>query len=195
MAKFILASQSQRRAELLRQIGLRFEVMASNVDEESVPKAKPASYVKKLAKLKAKAVAKGLGEGIVIGADTIVYLDGKIIGKPKDSQDASLTLSELSGKVHKVITGICIINKYTGKTATKSVATKVKFRDLDQNVINWYVGTGEPLGKAGSYGIQSKGAILVEWVKGDYPNVVGLPLTTLAMMLERMDVKLYLENE
>ncbi len=190
MVRFILASQSQRRIELLKQLGMTFEVAPSNVNEDVVHEISPAKYVKKLARLKAKTVSTRIGEGVVIGVDTIVCLDGRIIGKPKDKEDAASTLKALSGKVHNVVSGICVINKYSGKTAVKSVTTKVKFRELSDGMIKWYVGTGEPLGKAGSYGIQGMGAILVEWVKGDYFNVVGLPLVTLATMLEEMGVPL-----
>jgi septum formation protein len=143
--------------------------------------------VKKLAKLKAKAIAKQVDDGIIIGADTMVYIDGLIIGKPKDKQNAAQTLRLLDGKWHTVVSGICVINKYTKKTVAKAVSTKVKFRKLDEKIINWYVNTEEPLGKAGSYAIQGKGAILVESIKGDYYNIVGLPIVTLASILEEMD--------
>lgn len=186
MVKFILASQSPRRAQWLKQLGIEFEVIPSNADEESIPKSNPSSYVKKLAKLKAKTVAKKVDEGVIIGADTIVCINNKIVGKPKDGENAFSTLKELSGKKHTVISGICVIDKYSKKTLTKSVKTIVKFGDLDDSLIRWYVRTGEPLGKAGSYAIQEKGAILVEWIKGDYYNIVGMPLFTLEKMLEEM---------
>lgn len=188
MVKFILASQSVRRAQWLKQLGIEFEVIPSYADEESVPKSSPSSYVKKLAKLKAETVAKKVEEGVIIGADTVIYINGRILGKPKDSEDAFATLKELSGKKHMAITGICIIDKYSGKKLTRSVKTTVKFRDLDDNLIRWYVGTGEPMGKAGSYAVQEKGAILVEWIKGDFYNIVGMPLFTLEKMLEEMQL-------
>ncbi len=189
MTKFILASQSPRRAELFKQLGMDFEVVPSNVDEEAQEKASPPVYVKKLARLKARAVAKRYDEGIIIGVDTVVVIDGSIVGKPKDKEDAAATLNALSGRVHKVVSGVCVINKYSGKTVTKSATTKVKFRELNKGVIDWYIGTGEPFGKAGSYAIQGKGALLVDWVKGDYYNVVGLPIVTLMGILEEMKVK------
>ena len=189
MTKFILASQSPRRAELFKQLGMDFEVVPSNVDEEAQEKASPPVYVKKLARLKARAVAKRYDEGIIIGVDTVVVIDGSIVGKPKDKEDAVATLKALSGRVHKVVSGVCVINKYSGKTVTKSATTKVKFRELNKGVIDWYIGTGEPFGKAGSYAIQGKGALLVDWVKGDYYNVVGLPIVTLMGILEEMKVK------
>ena len=186
MVKLVLASESPRRTGLLRQIGLVFDMVPSGVDEQEVQCANPKSYVKKLAKLKSRAVAKKMDEGIIIGADTVVCVGKKIFGKPKDKEDAVRMLKELDGKVHEVISGLCIINKYSGEVVTKAVTTKVKFRTLNDELINWYVGTGEPLDKAGGYGIQGKGAILVEWIKGDYFNVVGLPLATLSMVLEKM---------
>lgn len=173
---------------MLKQIGLEFEAIPSGVAEEDMPKARPASYVRKLAKLKARAVSKRVAEGIIIGADTVVCLGDKIFGKPSDAWDAINTLKLLDDKVHRVITGLCVINKYSKTTVTKSVTTKVKFRKLDDRLIERYVRTGEPLDKAGSYAIQGKGAILIEWIKGDYSNVVGLPLATLSGILEKMGV-------
>jgi septum formation protein len=189
MTKFILASQSPRRAELLKQFGIDFEAMPSNSDEDSVPKSNPLSYVKKVAKLKARTIAKQVSEGVIIAVDTEVCMGKKIFGKPKDDADAASTLAELSGKVHDSISGICVIDKSTGKTLVKAVKTKVKFRELDGNMINWYVATGEPKGKTGSYAIQGKGALLVEWIRGDFYNINGLPLYTLGRMFEEMGIR------
>jgi septum formation protein len=184
--RIILASGSPRRSALLRQMGLEFEVIPSDVSEENVPVARPVSYAKRLAKLKARAVSKLVSEGIIIGADTVVCLGDRIFGKPKDAAEAIGTLKLLGGKEHEVITGICVINKYSKTTVTKAVTTKVKFRELDDKLIEWYVRTGEPMDKAGCYGIQGKGAVLVERIKGDYSNVVGLPIATLSEILEGM---------
>ena len=189
MTKFILASQSPRRAELLRQFGIEFEIIPSNSNEDSVSKSNPISYVKKVAKLKAKTVSKQINEGVIISVDTEACIGDKILGKPKDNADAASTLAELSGKVHNVISGICIIDKYTGKTLVKTVKTKVKFRELSNDLISWYVSTGEPNGKTGSYAIQGKGAVLVEWIKGDFYNINGLPLSKLAQMFEEMGIQ------
>lgn len=188
MTRFILASESPRRMALLKQIGLEFEVMPSGIDEEEVEFSHPKAYVKKLAQLKAKSVAKKIQDGVVIGADTMICIGSKIIGKPRDREDAAATLRELSGRVHEVVSGVCVIDKSSGRAVTKASVTRVKFRDLNDGLINWYVGTGEPLGKAGSYGIQERGALLVEWVRGDYSNVVGLPITTLVDILEQMNL-------
>jgi septum formation protein len=184
--RIILASGSPRRSALLRQMGLEFEVVPSDVAEENVPVARPASYAKRLARLKAREVSKQVSEGIIIGADTVVCLGDRIFGKPKDTDDATNTLRLLGGKVHRVITGICVMNKYSKTAVTKAVTTKVKFRELEDKLIDWYVHTGEPMDKSGCYGIQGKGAVLVEWIKGDYSNVVGLPIATLSEILEGM---------
>jgi septum formation protein len=186
MTRLILASESPRRAALLRQIGLEFEVIPSSVAEEGTTAARPASYAKKLAKSKARAVSKQVDEGIIIGADTVVCLGDRIFGKPKDAEDAANTLKLLEGKVHRVVTGICVIDKRSETAVTKAVTTQVKFRKLDARLIDWYVRTGEPLDKAGSYGIQGRGAVLIEWIRGSYSNVVGLPLETLSVILEGM---------
>ncbi|MFA6399387.1 MAG: Maf family protein, partial [archaeon] len=145
-------------------------------------------YVKKLAKFKAEFVSNKVNEGIIIGVDTIIVLGKEIIGKPKDEEAARLTLRKLSGKTHKAISGICVINKYSNQTITKAVVTNVKFRKLNEKLITQYIQSKEPLNKAGSYGIQGKGAILVEEIKGDYNNIVGLPLITLSKILEQMKV-------
>jgi septum formation protein len=184
--KIVLASQSPQRIALLEQIGLKFEKIPSNVDEEKVPRTRPTSYVKRLAKLKAKAVAKQIDEGIVIGADTVVCIDDRILDKPQDTNDAINTLRLLDGRVHRVISGICVINKYSGTTFTKSITTKVKFKKLDNKLIEWYIGTGESFDKAGSYAIQGKGAVLIEWIRGDYSNVVGMPVAALTLILKNM---------
>lgn len=188
MKRIILASGSPMRANLLRQMGLNPRIMPSGFNERSIKPSRPSIYVKKLATMKANSVAAKCKEGIVIGADSVVSMGNRIIGKPSSKNDAALTLRFLSGKVHKVTTGICIIDAATGKTSAKSITTYVKLRKLSDNLIRWYVKTGEPMGKAGSYGIQGKGAILVEWIRGDYYNVTGLPLVSLFKVLEGMGV-------
>ncbi len=174
------------RANLLRQMGINPKIVPSGFDERSIRPTNPPTYVKKLATMKAKSVAKGHKHGIIIGADSVVSVGNRIIGKPADRSDAISTLRFLSGKVHKVTTGICIIDAATGTSKVGSATTYVKLRKLSGRTIRWYVGTGEPMNKAGSYGIQGKGAILVEWIKGDYYNITGLPLATLFKMLEEM---------
>jgi septum formation protein len=188
MVKIILASASPRRIELLKRIGLDFEAIPSNVDEDTIPKTKPVAYVKKLAKMKARAVAKQVNEGVIIGADTVVCINDRIIGKPKDREEAIKTLKELSGKSHLVVSGVCVINKYSKKTVTKASKATLRFRELNDRIIDWYLKAGESEGFAGSYAIQGKGAVLADSIKGDYYAIVGLPLSTLYKILEDMGV-------
>ena len=173
---------------LLKSLEIKFSVIPSSVDEKSVKAAGPVSYVKRLASLKAESVAKGLKEGVVIGADTVVVDRNKILGKPEDAKHAFMMLKRLSGKTHRVVTGLCVIDKYTGKRKIVAVSTEVHFKRLNDKIIDWYIGTGEPMDKAGSYAIQGKGAVLIEGIDGDYNNVVGLPLFILSKILREMGV-------
>ena len=187
MAKFILASASPRRKELLGRIGIDFEVVVSEADEESVPKDIPVNlYVQELAMLKAAATAKQISgrDKIIISADTVVTLDGAVLGKPKDAEDAYEMLTKLSDRVHEVYTGICVLRMSDAKTVCKTVCTEVRFKQLTPEKISAYIATGEPMDKAGAYGIQAKGALLIDGINGDYFNVVGLPIATLSEVLE-----------
>ena len=188
MEKIILASASPRRSEILNNLGLRFDVVVSDADESSISADCPAElYVQELALLKAAASAKKTEpkkDGVVISADTVVVLDGKILGKPKDREDAAQMLKMLSGREHSVITGICVLRLKDAFSVCESVVTKVKFKDLSPELIERYVATNEPLDKAGAYGIQGKGAVLVERIDGDYFNVVGLPVSKLCEILQ-----------
>lgn len=189
MYRFILASQSPRRKELLENIGTEFEVIVSDADESSVSGdgITPGLYVRELALIKAAATAKKVlkdKKAVIIAADTIVTLDGKILGKPKDDNSAREMLSSLSGRKHEVYTGYCVMRVKDGYTVCKSVKTDVYFKELTQEKINAYIATGEPSDKAGSYGIQGIGGLLVEKIDGDYTNVVGLPVSALADTLE-----------
>lgn len=189
MAKFILASGSPRRRELLSAAGLDFEVVVSDADEDSISKDAPVDiYVQELALLKAAAAAKLVlkkKDAIIIAADTIVTLDGKILGKPRDKDDAFDMLKSLSGRKHSVYTGYCIMSIKNGFTVCNSVKTDVFFKELDDDLIRRYIKTGEPMDKAGAYGIQGKGAILADKIDGDYFNVVGLPVSALAETLKK----------
>lgn len=186
MTKFILASGSPRRKELLSRMGIKFEVVISDADEKSVTKDVPVRlYVQELALLKASAVAKNLGKDtVIISADTVVTLDGKVLGKPKDKEDAHKMLTALSGREHEVYTGVCVMRRSDSKVTCKSVCTRVKFKSLTEDRIDAYIATGEPMDKAGAYGIQGVGSMLIESIDGDYFNVVGLPIATLADILE-----------
>ena len=185
MEKIVLASASPRRRELLEQIGIKFDIVVSNEPEDEIDKSlSPENYTSELALMKACNVAKKLTgtkrkDSLIIAADTVVYSDGKIIGKPKDSDDAFRILKSLSGKAHEVYTGICVMRLTDGYATSKSIKTTVKFKELTDKTIKAYIKTGEPADKAGAYGIQGRGAVLVEEICGDYFNVVGLPLSAL----------------
>ena len=179
--KIILASRSPRRAELLRQIGLEFEVRPSEVEEPKITQAAPAIAVQELALAKAKAVASTLDEGLVIGADTVVVIDQDAIGKPKNNAHAIQILTRLSGNRHDVITGVALLDR--DREIVWAEETAVYFRKLRQSEILEYVRSGETLDKAGAYGIQGRAVAFVERIEGCYTNVVGLPL---ASLIERL---------
>ncbi len=177
-----MASASPRRAELLAQAGWDFTVLPVDI-EEGFGAGPVESAVSELALRKARAcMAK---RGLVIGADTVVVLDGKVLGKPASNEDACEMLAALSGREHRVITGVAVLNTATGAELAEAEETAVRFRALTREEIEAYVRSGEPMDKAGAYGIQGKGALLVEGITGCYFNVVGLPLSRLARMLQR----------
>lgn len=189
MKKIILASGSPRRRELMARAGFEFEVQTSNAEESYDPSLRPEQIAPFLAQLKAQAVVdelpeETLGESIIVGADTIVALSATVYGKPRDEEDARRMLGELSGKTHQVITGVCIIAK-EGMQSFAEV-TNVTFKALAPKEIAEYVAGGEPMDKAGAYGIQGEGGKLVDSIDGDFDNVVGLPITRLAPMLEQL---------
>lgn len=179
----ILASQSPRRQELLKLITSDFEIKVNNVDETLPDKITPKEAVMYLSKIKAEPFADG--DDIVIGADTVVALDGKILGKPKSEENAKEMLKFLSGRTHSVFTGVTLASDK--KTKTFAVETKVKFFELTNEEIDAYIKTKEPFDKAGAYGIQGYGSLLVEKIDGDYFNVVGLPVSTLARELKAFE--------
>lgn len=184
--RIILASGSPRRRELLGNLGLKFDIMVDNSDEKFFAGEHPKDTVMRLALQKAQNVADKIEDAaIVIGADTVVSIDGKILGKPKDEEEAGLMLKQLSGRKHTVYTGVAAVNNATGFKVNEFEATDVKFRELSEDEINSYVKSGEPMDKAGAYGIQNLGALLVEGIDGDYFNVVGLPICRLGIILNR----------
>lgn len=190
MVEFILASTSPRRKELLEMLGIDFEVAASDADESVLDGQDLPAYllVQELALLKASAAAKmvlGHKHAILIGADTVVCCGGTVLGKPKNQEDACRMLQMLSGRTHEVYTGICVMRVKDGFTVCDRACTKVKFKKLTEEQIKNYIHTGEPVDKAGAYGIQGRGTLLVEGIEGDYFNVVGLPLSLLADVLQR----------
>ncbi|MBI4620743.1 MAG: septum formation inhibitor Maf [Desulfobacterales bacterium] len=184
--KLILASSSPRRKELLKQIGLRFAVVPSGVEEKIKDGECPVDHVLRLAEEKALDVAKDLKDSWVIAADTIVLVNGEILGKPAGKQDAYQMLLKLSGKEHRVITGFCILNTGNGETIKESVETTVTFKELTEEEIRGYIKTEEPFDKAGGYAIQGKGSFMIREIKGSYTNVIGLPICEVVEALERV---------
>ncbi|MDI6870522.1 MAG: Maf family protein [Bacillota bacterium] len=181
----ILASASPRRRELLRLLGYPFRAVPSNAPEPPFTGGDPAEYAVELARAKARQVAAGRKRpAAVLGADTVVVLDQQVFGKPRDEAEAAAMLRALSGRTHRVITGLVLIDPGAGEEAA-AVQTAVTFRPLTPEQIARYVATGEPLDKAGAYAIQGRGAALVTGLEGCYFNVVGLPVATVAEMLAR----------
>lgn len=177
----ILASQSPRRKELLSLMGLRFSVVTSNVQETPPAGATPAETVCALAQQKAEAVAAMYPKDCVIGADTIVYLDGEILGKPHTPERAKQFLQRMQGRSHTVYTGVAVIT--AGKADVRYATTDVTFVPMTEREIDWYVSTGDPLDKAGAYGVQGPFGVFVQSITGNYFNVIGMPLPLLYRML------------
>ena len=183
--KIVLASQSPRRRELLQGLIADFEIIVDNSDEVADPGLTPEELVKSLALQKAQNVARVANKGaLVIGADTVVCVDGRILGKPKSEREAKEMLSLLSGREHHVCTGFVVVDNATDKTICDFERTMVRFKVLTDEEIERYISSGEPMDKAGAYGIQGTGALFVEGIKGDYFNVVGLPLCALFKSLK-----------
>lgn len=191
----ILASASPRRRELLEKLELKFTVCPANVDEERLPDEDALAYPLRTAVKKAMAVADGRENAIVIAADTVVALDDEILGKPKNEDEAKAMLHRLSGREHIVITGIGIADTASGRTLSATEQTIVYFHPLTEEEIDAYVASGEPLDKAGAYGIQGKGSLLVRKIDGDYFNVVGLPLGKLYRLLLNVDADILKKTE
>ena len=184
MSRYILASKSPRRQELIGYILSDHEVIVSDVEEILPEGIAPEDVPAYLAGIKAQAVAAEHPDDVVIGADTVVILDGEVLGKPKDQDDAFRMLRALSGKAHTVITGCAIIQN--GKMTTFADHTRVEFYPLSDREILDYIATGEPFDKAGAYGIQGKGSVLVKRIEGDFFNVMGLPVARLKREMERV---------
>ncbi|AKL95089.1 septum formation protein Maf [Clostridium aceticum] len=185
MYKLILASNSPRRKEILENLGLKFSIITSDIEEKVNYNIEPYRVACNLAYQKAKSVSENITDpAIVIGADTIVILD-KILGKPQNSEEAYGMLRSLSGRTHEVVTGIAIIDCYHQQQVTDYEVTKVHFREINDEEIKKYVETGEPMDKAGAYGIQGKASLFVKKIEGDYYNVVGLPVFKLGKIMHR----------
>ena len=188
----ILASASLRRAELLKKVTDNFKIMVSNYEESDIPfTGNCGDYVMALARGKAMDICSSVKKpAAIIGCDTVVFLNGTVLGKPKDSIEAFQMLSDLSDNTHEVYTGIAVINTETQEIITEYVCTEVKFSKLTEQQIKKYIETGEPFDKAGAYGIQGGASLFVEGIKGCYYNVVGLPVNKLSFMLREMGVNL-----
>ncbi|MFQ6053485.1 MAG: Maf family protein [Candidatus Bathyarchaeia archaeon] len=182
----MLASSSPRRRRLLEQIGVPFEAIDPGAVE--VAEGGPEEQVAENAAAKARKVAERLEEGLVIGADTIVVADGRVLGKPRSASEAKRMLRVLSGGVHRVLTCVAVVDAASGRMETDLVETIVRMRALSEEEIAAYVATGEPSGKAGGYAIQGVGALLVEELRGCFYNVVGLPLSILGILMKRFGV-------
>ena len=174
--KLVLASRSPRRAEILSAVGWPFEMVAANIDESLFVSEAAVPYVRRLAQTKAEAVANNLTSGLVLGADTVVLIDEKILGQPKDAEDARRMLKLLSGRWHEVLTAVALVRAEEGQVVAGHEKTRVRFAEMSAAEIDWYVATREPMDKAGAYAVQGRAALFVEEIQGDYFNIVGLPV-------------------
>ena len=179
--RLVLASSSPRRRELLGLLGLKPEIVPADVDESTRPGESPVAYVERLAREKAEAVAVQRPDAWIVGADTTVSIDGDIIAKPESVDEAVAMLTRLQGRDHVVHTGMAVVGR--GRTVSGVESTRVWMRRLDERTIRDYIATGEPMDKAGAYGIQGFGAVIVEKVEGDYFTVMGLGLGRLVLLL------------
>lgn len=187
--KLILASASPRRSELLRAAGIDFAVRVADIDESILPGESPCDYVLRLSLEKAQAVVST--NEAALGADTTVVVEGEIVGKPVDEADARRMLRLLSGRWHEVLTGVSLVNPSSGQNHSSDVAiTRVKFASLSDAEIEWYVATGEPMDKAGAYGIQGYASRFVESIEGSYSNVVGLPVQMVYRMISEFGLRI-----
>lgn len=182
----ILASASPRRAALLRAAGIEFTVRVAEVDETIKPGELPRDYVLRLSSEKARAVAQG--DDLVLGADTTVVIHGQIAGKPVDAEDAKRMLRLLSGRWHEVLTAVSLVR--AGRVLSEIASTRVKFAEMSEAEIDWYVATGEPMDKAGAYAVQGRASLFVERIEGSYSNVVGLPVQLVYRLAREMGVEL-----
>jgi septum formation protein len=186
--KIILASTSPRRHELARQMGLDFEITPSNYEEDMTIDLKPEKLAMTLAYGKAKEVAERIKRGVVLGVDTFIVFNGKKLGKPKSKADAFKMLKSFSGKTQEVYSGVALIDCETGKEIKDYEVAKVKFGKMSDAEIKKYIKTGEPMGKAGAYGIQGLGSLFVEKIDGSYTNVIGFPVRNIYNNLKKIGV-------
>jgi septum formation protein len=173
--KLVLASSSPRRTEILERAGWPHEIIVAGIDETLLPNEEAAAYVQRLARSKAEAVARRLERGIVLGADTTVVVGNQILGQPTDEADARRMLDLLNAKWHEVLTGVAVV-RVGGESRVAYETTRVRFAEMSETEIDWYIATGEPFGKAGAYAIQGKASLFIEEIEGDYFNIMGLPI-------------------
>jgi len=182
--KLILASASPRRAELLRLLGVDFDVIPSHLDETYRNGEVPPAHVLRLSIEKADLIAHLFPEALILGADTVVVIDGKVLGKPKNPEDARHMLEMLSGREHIVYTGFSLIRKEKNLMTSQIVQSSVLFKDIPEDEISWYVNSDEPYDKAGGYAVQGMGAFFIREIRGSYTNVMGLPLSEVVETLK-----------
>ncbi|MEA1935328.1 MAG: Maf family protein [Thermodesulfobacteriota bacterium] len=186
LASFILASVSPRRKELLEGMGIEFDVIPSGINEDFMNGETPRDHVLRLSKEKSSAVSRSNPDAWVLGADTVVIIDGEVIGKPGTQEEARTMLARLSGREHQVITGFTIVNKRADVMITDAVESFVIFKEISEDEMDWYVKTKEPYDKAGGYAVQGMAAFFIREIRGSYTNVVGLPLTEIVTALKRV---------
>jgi septum formation protein len=182
LPKIVLGSGSPRRAEILRIVSWPFEIMTPDIDETRQANEDAVPYVERLARAKAEAVAQRTASPLIVAADTTVVIGEQILEKPGDHNEARRMLRQLSGRWHQVITGVVLIDSVTSESKVTSETTEVKFALMSQAEVDWYVSSGEPMDKAGAYAIQGLGARFIEGIRGDYFNVMGLPVRLLYKM-------------
>ncbi|MCD6452464.1 MAG: septum formation inhibitor Maf [Acidobacteria bacterium] len=190
MSRIVLASSSPRRISLLKMLGVTFEPVPASIVEEKREGEEPADFARRIAKEKAFQVAERVKAEFVIAADTVVVIDGEVLGKPEDENEARRMLEKLSGRTHKVITAVALYKKESGELLLDHKETLVRFTVLSKAEIDWYIRTGEPMDKAGAYGIQGLGSLFIERIDGCYTNVVGLPLPLLYQLAKRAGLSL-----
>lgn len=190
MNRIVLASASPRRSQLLKQIEVEFSVQPSGIDESKIHDSSAIDLVQQLAVAKSKDVAKKLDKGLVIGADTVVAYKNQILGQPDSHDEAATMLTKLNGTYHQVITGLAVIDIEASIQKVDYKTTEVEMRKITNQEISDYINTGEPMDKAGGYGIQQRGAVFITGINGSYTNVVGLPVAKLVMMCRELGYKI-----
>jgi MAF protein len=186
-SKLILASASPRRQELLRSVGLKFKTIPAHVNEDYIKGESPQQHVRRLAQEKAQLIARKYPRAWVLGADTIVVIDGLILGKPKNKTQAKEMLKKLSGSEHKVFTGFTVIQVASKVSHSDIVQSTVKFKKISAAELDWYIACDEPYDKAGGYAVQGKGAYFIKSIRGSYTNVIGLPLCEVLETLKKLE--------